>query len=271
MNELFTIRTAFGIVILSLLLSGFLTSGAILFIQSNSGVTFTGPLTLIFGELFLVLPLFIILTRRTKNIRQAIRMNTVPPSTLGLTAIFSLGVVVWTDEVDRLISSLIPSPKWLPEVLESLRADDLLSLLLLFIGTVLLSAISEEILFRGFLQRIMEYHWKDVTRAVLMTSLFFAIIHFNPSWMIQIYLLAVLMGYLAWKTNSIFPSIVMHGINNCLAFTFLNWGEHLEPLYTWRGHVSPIILSGGAALVVIGFKRLSHLKLNSEKTFITNE
>lgn len=260
MNELFTIRTAFGIVIISLLLSGFLTSGAILLLQDKGGAFFIGPLALILGELLLILPLLILLVRRTTNIRRALRINTVPPITLGMTAIFSMGVVVLADEVDRLISFVLPPPDWLHGVLESFQADNLVSLLLIFLGTVLLSAVVEEILFRGFLQRILENHWKDVTRAVLITSLFFAIIHLNPSWVIQIYLLALLMGYLAWRTNSVFPSIVLHGINNCLAFTFINWGEHLEPWYSWRGHVSPVILTGGAALAIIGFRRLSNVK-----------
>ena len=266
MNELFTIKTAFGIVILSLLLSGFLTSGAILLLQNSGGAYFIGPIALIVGECLLVVPLFLILARRTQNFRQVIRFNAVSATTLKTTAFFSLGVIVWADEIDRLISSIIPTPEWLPEVLESLRTDDPLSLFLTFLGTVLLSAVAEEILFRGFLQQVLEKHWKDITRAVLITSLFFAIIHFNPSWVIQIYMLAVLMGFLAWKTNSIFPSIVMHGLNNGFAFTFLNWGEHLEPWYMWRGHVSPFILTAGAVLATVSFKRLSKVTQESDQT-----
>ncbi|MEE9166632.1 MAG: type II CAAX endopeptidase family protein [Candidatus Neomarinimicrobiota bacterium] len=255
MREQFTVRAAVSVVIMSIVLSVLLTSGAAFLLQNNGGGTFIRPVTLIFGESVLLVPVFIFLARRTNNIRRVLRINAVPATTLGITVIFSLGVVVWADEVDRLITSVFPPPDWLPQLL---RADDPVSLLLIFLGAVILAAVAEEILFRGFLQSVLENHWKNVTRAVLITSLLFAVIHFNPSGMIQIYLLAILMGYLAWRTNSVFPSIVMHGINNGLAFTFINWGEYLEPWYAWRGHVSPVILIGGAVLTVIGFRRLSN-------------
>lgn len=266
MNELLTVRKAVGIVILCLVLSGLVSSGAIALLKDTSSPTVLAPVVLILGELLLVVPLFIFLTRRTANIRHALRLRSVPATTLGVTALLSLGVVVWADEIDRLLSFVLPPPEWLPQMLQALKATGPLSLLIIFLGAVLLSAVAEEILFRGFLQRVLEKHFKDVTRAVLMTSLFFAVIHFNPSWVIQIYLLAILMGYLAWRTNSVFPSIVMHGINNTLAFTFINWGEHLESWYAWRGHVSPVILTGGAALTVIGFKQLSHVKRRQHET-----
>ena len=51
-------------------------------------------------------------------------------------------------------------------------------------------------------------YWKDITKAVLVTSLFFAMIHFNPYWTIQIYLLGVILGFLSWKTKSVIPSII---------------------------------------------------------------
>lgn len=257
MKERFTVKEAVAIVILSILLSALLTSVAIFLFQNDGGEPFLRPVTLIFGESILLVPLFILLVKRKGNIRRVLRINSVPTATLGITVIFSLGVVVWADEVDRLISSVFPPPEWLPQLL---RADDSLSLLLIFLGAVVLAAVAEEILFRGFLQHMLERHWKDVTRAVLITSLLFAVIHFNPSAVIQIYLLAILMGYLAWRTDSVVPSIIMHGINNFLAFTFINWGQHLEPWYGWRGHVSPVILTGGAALTFIGFRQLSNQK-----------
>ena len=88
----------------------------------------------------------------------------------------------------------------------------------LFLSVVIVAPIGEEIVFRGFLQKFLEDYWKDITRAVLVTSLFFAMIHFNPFWTIQIYLLGVVLGFLAWKTKSVFPSIMLHSINNGTAY-----------------------------------------------------
>ncbi|MFQ6675538.1 MAG: lysostaphin resistance A-like protein [Fidelibacterota bacterium] len=254
MNGHFDARTAFVIVVLSLLLSATVTYGTTLFFQTNLTSHFAVPLALMIGELLLIVPLLIILIRRQVDIRQVLRIHSVPPVTLALTALFSLGIAVWADEIDRLIALLIPPPEWVKEIMETIRAEDPLSLILLFLGAVLFAAVAEESLFRGFLQQTLETHWKDVTRAVLITSLFFAVIHFNPWLVIQIYLLGVLMGYLAWRTNSVLPSMIFHGVNNGLAFTFTNWGSHVDPWYAWKGHVSPVVLTGGLVFAVVGLK-----------------
>jgi len=259
MNNPFTPRTAFGIVILSLLLSTLLTSVVIVLLQDSSADFSFWPGVLILGEFLLILPLLIFISRRTNDVRSALRLNRVPRRMLGLTAIVSPGVIVWTDELDRLLVRFLPTPDWTEQFLGFLRGDDLLSLLLLFFGSVVVAAVAEEILFRGFLQNVLEKYWKDVTRAVLITSLFFAFIHMSPSWIIQIYLLALVMGYRAWRSNSVFPSMILHGLNNGLAFLFVNWGEYFESWYVWRGHVSPFILTGSAALTYMGFRRMAHL------------
>lgn len=266
MNNPFTARTAFGIVILSLLLSTLLTSVVIVLLQDSSPDSLFSPGVLILGEFLLLLPLLIFITRRTDDVRSALRLNLVPRRMLGLSVIVSLGVVVWTDELDRLVVRFLPMPNWTEQFLGFLRGDDPLSLLLLFFGSVVVAAAAEEILFRGFLQNVLENYWKDVTRAILITSLFFAFIHMSPSWVIQIYLLALVMGYLAWRSNSVFPSMILHGINNFLAFLFVNWGEYFESWYVWRGHVSPFILTGGAALTYIGFRNMTLLPVINRET-----
>jgi membrane protease YdiL (CAAX protease family) len=213
---------------------------------------------IILGEILLILPaIFILSGRKNIRIRTQLRLNPVPISILLLTVIISIGVTVLADELDRLLEFIIPPPDWVYELMQTMRGEDTVSRFLLFIGVVLTAAITEELLFRGFLQHILEKQWKDITKAVLVTSLFFAVIHFNPWWVIQIYLLGVLLGYLAWRTNSVFPSMIFHGINNGLAFMFANWGEHIDSWYSWKGHVSPLVLIGGTLIAVVGFKRLT--------------
>ncbi|MFQ6616256.1 MAG: lysostaphin resistance A-like protein [Fidelibacterota bacterium] len=260
MNGHFSARTAFVIVIVSLVLSASVTYGTTLLFQNNLTSHLAIPLALMVGELLLIVPLLVILIRKNADLRRMLRIRPVPRATLGLTALFSLGVAVWADEMDRLIALVIPPPDWVRQIMETIQAEDPVSLVLLFFGAVLFAAVAEESLFRGFLQQTLEKHWKDVTRAVLITSLFFAVIHFNPWLVIQIYLLGVLMGYLAWRTNSVFPSMIFHGVNNGLAFTFTNWGSHLNPWYIWKGHVSPAVLTTGLFLILISLWRLQRFQ-----------
>ena len=255
MSVIFTARGAFILVTLSLLFSGFLTSALILLFDP-AGQAFL-PSTLIVGELLLVVPLIVILTRNTVNLRETLRINPVSRRTLLLSVLLSCGIVAWADELERIVALIIPPPQWLDQLGQFLRVEDPLSLTLIFIGAVPLAAFSEEVLFRGFLQQVLEKQWKDVTRAVLVGSLFFAFVHLIAYWAIQIYLLGVIMGYLAWITNSIFPSMILHGINNGIAFSFANWEDFFEGWYTWNGHVSPLILAIGTTMTIIGFKQLN--------------
>ena len=261
MSVIFTSRGAFILVTLSLLFSGLLTSALILLLDPTDQDVLL-PASLILGELLLIVPLIWILTKNSENLTQALRFNRVSRHTLLLSFVFSLGVVVLVDELDRLIALIMPPPQWFDQLGQFLSVDDPLTLGLVFLGAVPLAAFSEEILFRGFLQQVLEKQWEDVTKAVLMGSLFFAAVHLIPYWAIQIYLLGVVMGYMAWVSNSIFPSVILHGVNNGIAFSFANWGEAFEGWYSWNGHVSPIILLIGGTMVVFGLQQFKSITIS---------
>ena len=99
----------------------------------------------------------------------------------------------------------------------------------------------------------MEKHWQDITKAVLVTSLGFAMIHLNPGWIIQIYLLGIILGYLAWRTGSIIPGLILHALNNGLALIMQNLQTPVENIYTWENHVSPLFLSAAIFMFFKGF------------------
>jgi len=127
----------------------------------------------------------------------------------------------------------------------------------LAITVVILAPLGEEILFRGFLQKLLEESWQDITRAVLITSLFFAFIHMNPVWVIQIYFLGVVLGYLAWRTGSILTSLILHSLNNGTALILTNYSSTIEQYYLWNNHVSPIFLCLAVISLWAGFMRLN--------------
>ncbi len=138
-----------------------------------------------------------------------------------------------------------------------LKFDSFNMAMFLMFGIVILAPLGEELLFRGFLQKFLEEHWQDVTRAVLVTSLFFAIIHLNPFWLIQIYLLGVMLGFLAWRTGSIWAGFILHAANNLMALLFTNYNQALEGIYSLNGHVAPWILIVGIGCIVFGFNLLN--------------
>ncbi|MBE6552006.1 MAG: CPBP family intramembrane metalloprotease [Ruminococcaceae bacterium] len=82
---------------------------------------------------------------------------------------------------------------------------------------VFLPAILEEIVFRGVL--LEEYKaYGDIT-AVVMTSLFFAMIHFSLENFLYYFFAGIVFGLMTVATNSCIPAIALHIINNFTALT----------------------------------------------------
>ena len=75
-----------------------------------------------------------------------------------------------------------------------------------------------------------------------MTALLFSMIHMNPYWFAQIYILGVLLGYIAWKSKSVIPALVLHGMNNAMAMLFAFVDLEKNNFYIWAGHVTPWVI-----------------------------
>tara|TARA_B100000586_G_scaffold127685_1_gene92286 strand:- start:115 stop:768 length:654 start_codon:yes stop_codon:yes gene_type:complete len=213
------------------------------------------------GQAFLIVPVLILLNRKQLSIIESLRLNAISKQVIVATILLSIGAMIIADEINILVDMVIPAPDSFLQLEALLTPDNPISMFLLIITIVLLAPIGEELLFRGFLQKYLEVAWGDITKAILLSSLFFAAIHFNPYWLIQIYLLGVLLGYIAWQTQSVVSSIIFHVIINAssLIFTFL--GEPAESALIWRGHINPIILLLGTYLFWIGLKQMKIVRV----------
>ena len=128
----------------------------------------------------------------------------------------------------------------------------------LFITAVILAGFAEEMLFRGLLQRTLE-HYREPASAIVLSSVFFAIVHFNPWTAIQITLLGLALGYMAWKSHSILPAVILHACNNLFSITLLNLPEAYGKWYFTGVHVKwPWLIT---AILVIGPVFLSFNRL----------
>ena len=161
--------------------------------------------------------------------------------------------------MDRVIHQIVPTPDYIIDLGEIMQPESTLGLIFFFLAVVVMAPIGEEVVFRGFLQKFLEEYWRDITRAVLITSLFFAMIHFNPYWTIQIYLLGVILGFLSWKTKSVIPSIILHGINNGMAFILTVSDEYNVNLYLWGDYVSPVFIIIAIYLLYYSINKINQI------------
>ena len=259
MNNVISIGAVFGIVVLSII-SAFTVGGLIMGISASSPEQ-TDKLyiyiSFFLGQGIILAPPIYYLTIKQRPILESLRIKMVSLDTIQYSLIFSIGVLIIIDTIDRIIHQIIPTPDYIIDLSGIMQPDSLLGYVFLFLAVVIVAPIGEEIVFRGFLQKFLEEHWKDITRAVLVTSLFFAMIHFNPFWTIQIYILGVLLGFLSWKTKSVIPSIMLHSINNGLAYILSIYDDINLNFYLWNDHVSPIFIFIAVCLIYKGLEGLN--------------
>lgn len=90
---------------------------------------------------------------------------------------------------------------------------------LLWLAFVIVAPLTEEIFFRGFLFKGIEGSKMGPVGAVIITSLVWAVMHtqYDVYGMVSIFLGGLLLGFARVKSNSIYPPIIMHVIQNIIA------------------------------------------------------
>ncbi|HDI51618.1 hypothetical protein DRQ00_03995 [candidate division KSB1 bacterium] len=231
--------------ILMLLIIGTLVSTFLL--RTDSGVDISRS-PVFFLEILLVVPAAIMLHKQDCPLKKGFRLNRVNSQLIGASVIVGLSGAVLADELDRLTQLIFPVPKFFDEALkEGFRYSNTVDFFLLVLTATLLAGIVEEMLFRGFLQRILEQHLR-IGWAILGSAILFAFLHFIPWWFLQITILGIVLGFLAYWSNSIIPSTIVHIINNGVAIYLVSRGERNIHWYLWHNHVCPPVLLGAALL-----------------------
>lgn len=90
------------------------------------------------------------------------------------------------------------------------------ALLVYFLLLCVLPALGEELLFRGALQGLMRPCGSAA--AIVAPALLFALLHLDPAQSLTALLCGLFLGWLTERTGSILPGMLLHFINNTLAF-----------------------------------------------------
>lgn len=99
-----------------------------------------------------------------------------------------------------------------------LRKDSFLEGIFVIFVIAVVPAVSEETLFRGFVQKSFEFKWKPFT-AIFITAVFFAGYHFNPYGLIALITLGMFFGMASYLSNSLIIPFILHFLNNLTAVT----------------------------------------------------
>ncbi len=183
------------------------------------------------------------------------RWRAVPRKAISSFVLMAISGAVLLDEINRLIQLIIHVPEeYLTYIQEAFKPVSTGEAILIFIGVVIIAPLVEESLFRGFIQQTLEKK-RDVTKAVLITSIIFALIHLEPWLVIQLLILAVLLGYLSWRWDSIIPALMIHMANNLLTLiSIARRDTDLTEFYLMNNHVNPLIIICSLIVFIYSFR-----------------
>jgi membrane protease YdiL (CAAX protease family) len=223
-----------------------LITNAIVFSNDGSIETRTVfGIYLLYGKSFFLLFALWYSYKRRYDLKRLFRVENISGNSILTALLISIFVYPVVDEVDRIIEHFIPSPEVFNEIIGILQNLSFDNWILFIFGTVIISSISEEAIFRGFLQTTLERKG-DPARAVILTSISWALIYVNPYDAIPIFVFGVVIGFTAWKLKTIWAAIIIHSTKTIIDLFFLKYPDEFSWYFSGE-HVSPVILIIGAA------------------------
>lgn len=85
---------------------------------------------------------------------------------------------------------------------------------------VVAAPIFEEYLFRGLLIDALATRYRALT-SVLASAIVFGVMHVSPANAVSAFAIGVILGVIYLRTRSLLSTIILHAINNAMAFTLL--------------------------------------------------
>lgn len=116
--------------------------------------------------------------------------------------------------------------------------------LISLLSTAVLPALLEEMIFRGYMLRALRPYGE--TTAIWVTALLFSLLHGNVLQIPFSFVLGWLFGYLTVRTNSIWPAVMVHFMNNAYA-TCQQYGA----LFVGQGQGEFIFSAVAQALMIL--------------------
>lgn len=168
------------------------------------------------------------------------------------------GVVLW---IIVLSFGLIIPAMWLQEELHLELPKEMEQMFTSMCSTpygyftlAILAPLAEEVVFRGAILRKLlqifshQMHWV----AIVISAVIFGAAHLNMAQGVNAFVLGLLLGWMYYRTGSIFPGIVLHWANNTIAYIIARLRPDLA-------NVSLTDICGGdenKVLLYVGFSML---------------
>jgi hypothetical protein len=171
-------------------------------------------LSLVLPGIFSILVPFYFLSRRSL-LGFAREFSFARPgiATSGLVVVIAAAAILPVEAFSSVFERMWPPDADYTSFIISIKPKGPGAFLLVGLGIVLVAAVTEELLFRGFIQRIFQRNMSGPV-AVVLAGILFSLSHFNPPVIPGVAALGILFGYLFYRTGNLWYSIAAHGIYN---------------------------------------------------------
>lgn len=149
-------------------------------------------------------------------------------STLGVLFIPIIVVLMggfwWLTELAAFIASLFPEDQTSIRMLENLMGSGVATVITICVVAPFL----EEMLFRGILLRgFLAYYSADVS--IILSALIFGLVHLNIYQIPGAFIMGLFLGWLFYKSKSLWPSIFTHAFYNFGVFLVYESDQEPDP------------------------------------------
>jgi membrane protease YdiL (CAAX protease family) len=135
------------------------------------------------------------------------------PAVLGAVALTTLSILPWSAGLIYAIGGPnVEKSEAMKSLMEVFRGGNPLATIF---ALTIVAPFAEEIFFRGQILRGLLGRYSPWT-AIAVSAVIFSVAHLNPVQFPATLLLGLLLGWLYWRTGSVWPSMFAHAWNNFL-------------------------------------------------------
>ncbi len=263
------VKSVTVILLLTALFVFFLTS---LYYVLKTKVELGSEFLLIEG--LMLIPAILYLRFTGYSLKKVFRLNPISSGIFLFSIIIGLSLIPVLNYVESMIQ-LFTGPEWLTELQYEMAADiektltitNAYEFIIIILGVVISAGVCEEIIFRGLIQQSIEKYF-SVKGAVIATALFFAVFH--PIGMLTILILAFILGFMSWRSNSIYPSIIIHIMNNGYSLYALNNYDDLDIDIMTGIQIPFYMFAVSLAVLIVGLWKFTRLNERRTENVIPN-
>ncbi len=207
------------------------------------------PNYMLLSEAFIILPAVVFGKIKGYSLRTIFRINSVTGRQMLLTLMIGFSLIFIINAFENWLQGFLQSLHqfdWLTALrsefeiglLDSLQINSIYRFFSTVFAVVIFAAVCEEMLFRGLLQQTFE---NRLSRgwAIFLTAFLFTILH--PFSLLPILILSIFLGIMSWRSNSILPTMVIHGMNNGMSLIAVNISENIQTNPSEAIPVSPVL------------------------------